>query len=161
MDCKAYMAETYYLCLLSILCSVNVNIMYCRALVSFQFMAKYNCYVVWVGRRPGIYYTWPDCYDQVNGYPGAKYKGFTSVEVGHHAYREFFRYGVTPAPSHAHYGPPVRGTVAEALRTYPPAPAPTNMGPERHANQNDAVIKTMMFIIVLLIVLVLALLLHL
>ena len=43
-------------------------------------MGKFKCYVVWVGRRPGVYYTWSECYAQVNGYPGARYKGFVSVE---------------------------------------------------------------------------------
>ncbi|MQM04652.1 hypothetical protein Taro_037457 [Colocasia esculenta] len=50
-------------------------------------MARYKCYVVWVGRRPGMYYTWSECYEQVNGYPGARYKGFVTVEEGNMAFR--------------------------------------------------------------------------
>jgi ribonuclease HI len=40
-------------------------------------MAKNNqAYVVWVGRKPGIYSTWIDCKAQVEGFTGAKFKGF-------------------------------------------------------------------------------------
>ncbi|MQL89695.1 hypothetical protein Taro_022275 [Colocasia esculenta] len=50
-------------------------------------LARYKCYVVWVGRRPGVYYSWYECYEQVNGYPGARYKGFATVEEGNMAFR--------------------------------------------------------------------------
>ncbi|MQL82225.1 hypothetical protein Taro_014696 [Colocasia esculenta] len=50
-------------------------------------MARYKCYVVWVGRRPGVYYTWSECYEQVNGYLGARYKGFATVEEGNMVFR--------------------------------------------------------------------------
>ncbi|MEW5959709.1 MAG: ribonuclease H family protein [Chloroflexota bacterium] len=39
-------------------------------------MARQKYYVVWVGRRPGIYSRWADCAEQVNGFSGAKYKAF-------------------------------------------------------------------------------------
>ena len=42
-------------------------------------MAK-KYYAVRVGKTPGIYLSWADCRDMVDGYPGAKYKGFDSVE---------------------------------------------------------------------------------
>lgn len=35
-------------------------------------------YVVWEGREPGVYDSWEECEAQVNGYPGAKYKSFSS-----------------------------------------------------------------------------------
>lgn len=50
-------------------------------------MGKYKCYVVWVGRCPGVYYTWDECYAQVNGFSGARYKGFTSIEDANDAFR--------------------------------------------------------------------------
>lgn len=50
-------------------------------------MGKYKCYVVWVGRCPGVYYTWDDCYAQVNGFPGARYKGFVSIDEAKDAFR--------------------------------------------------------------------------
>ena len=39
---------------------------------------KKNYYAVKVGARPGIYYTWKECEENVIGFPGAKYKGFVS-----------------------------------------------------------------------------------
>ncbi|WP_248929671.1 ribonuclease H [Paenibacillus hamazuiensis] len=41
-------------------------------------MAKSKYYVVWEGRRPGIYTTWAECQAQTNGYPQAKFKSFES-----------------------------------------------------------------------------------
>ncbi len=37
---------------------------------------KSKYYVVWKGRRPGIFSTWEECSAQVSGYPGARYKAF-------------------------------------------------------------------------------------
>ena len=37
-------------------------------------------YAVKIGRTPGIYLSWADCKAQVNGYPGAIYKGFETKE---------------------------------------------------------------------------------
>lgn len=42
-------------------------------------MAK-KYYAVRVGKRPGIYLTWDDCKAMTNGYPGAVFKSFTSLE---------------------------------------------------------------------------------
>lgn len=41
-------------------------------------MAK-KYYAVRIGKTPGIYLTWEDCKSMVDGYPGAKYKSFSSV----------------------------------------------------------------------------------
>lgn len=43
-------------------------------------MAKKNFYVVKVGKTPGIYRTWDECKVQVEGFPGAEYKGFATQE---------------------------------------------------------------------------------
>ena len=43
-------------------------------------MAKKNYYVVKEGKTPGIYRTWEECREQVEGYPGAVYKGFATEE---------------------------------------------------------------------------------
>lgn len=37
---------------------------------------KSNFYAVKVGKQPGIYKTWDECKEQVNGFSGAVYKGF-------------------------------------------------------------------------------------
>lgn len=43
-------------------------------------MAKKNFYAVKVGLRTGIFKTWEECSSCVNGYPGAKYKGFATLD---------------------------------------------------------------------------------
>lgn len=46
-------------------------------------------YVVWEGRQPGIYEDWEDAQDQIEGFPGAKYKSFSSKEEATKAYRNY------------------------------------------------------------------------
>jgi viroplasmin and RNaseH domain-containing protein len=42
-------------------------------------------YVVFVGRKPGVYDYWPDCQTQVHGFPGNSYQGYRSrAEAEHH-----------------------------------------------------------------------------
>ena len=41
-------------------------------------MAKKKFYVVWKGKKPGIYESWDDCKAQINGVKGAEYKSFKS-----------------------------------------------------------------------------------
>ena len=50
-------------------------------------MAKRKCYVVWVGREPGIYQDWDDCREQIEGFPGAKFKAFDSQTAATIAFR--------------------------------------------------------------------------
>jgi len=42
-------------------------------------MAKKNFYAVKKGLTPGIYRTWDECRAQVDGFPGAEYKGFSTL----------------------------------------------------------------------------------
>lgn len=42
-------------------------------------MAKNTHYVVWKGRDVGIFDSWTKCLDQVKGFSGAKYQGFSSL----------------------------------------------------------------------------------
>ncbi|MBO5028791.1 MAG: ribonuclease H family protein [Muribaculaceae bacterium] len=44
-------------------------------------------YVVWEGRHPGVYDDWGDTLEQIDGFPGAKYKAYTSPEAATEAYR--------------------------------------------------------------------------
>lgn len=37
-------------------------------------------YAVKKGRQPGIYRSWPECQQQVSGYPQARFKGFLNLE---------------------------------------------------------------------------------
>ncbi|MEI3613260.1 ribonuclease H [Pseudogracilibacillus sp. SO30301A] len=51
-------------------------------------MAKKKYYVVWAGRKPGIYSTWTECQAQTNNFKQAKFKSFESREQAEKAYRE-------------------------------------------------------------------------
>lgn len=44
-------------------------------------------YVVWVGTEPGVCDTWEECQLRTKGYPGARYKSFSSSEEAVMAYR--------------------------------------------------------------------------
>lgn len=50
-------------------------------------MAKKKFYVVWVGRKTGVFDTWEDCQESINGFPGARYKGFDTSYEATQAYR--------------------------------------------------------------------------
>ncbi|NLZ73817.1 MAG: ribonuclease H [Bacteroidales bacterium] len=43
-------------------------------------------YVVWNGVKPGIYDSWTDCTLQINGFKGAQYKAFDTLEEAKEAY---------------------------------------------------------------------------
>jgi len=50
-------------------------------------MVKTNkFYVVWIGKRTGIYSQWSDCKMQIEGVEGAKYKSFNSLEDAKNAF---------------------------------------------------------------------------
>ena len=44
-------------------------------------------YVVWEGREPGVYDNWDDCHEQIDGFPGAKYKSFPNKDTAVEAFR--------------------------------------------------------------------------
>lgn len=43
-------------------------------------MAKKNFYAVKVGRNIGVFDTWPECQENIDGFPNAKFKGFATIE---------------------------------------------------------------------------------
>lgn len=47
---------------------------------------KAKFYVVWKGKRPGIYTTWEDCKAAITGYKGAQYMSFATLEQAKMAY---------------------------------------------------------------------------
>ncbi len=47
---------------------------------------KSKFYVVWKGKRPGIYDTWEDCKAAISGIKGAEYKSFATFELAKKAY---------------------------------------------------------------------------
>jgi ribonuclease HI len=48
---------------------------------------KARFYVVWIGRKSGIFSSWEECAAQVQGFPGAQYKSFASRPAAEQAYR--------------------------------------------------------------------------
>ncbi|NOY51460.1 MAG: ribonuclease H [Chlorobi bacterium] len=51
---------------------------------------KRKYYVVWQGKKPGIYASWDDCKKQVHGFDGAQYKSFASLDDAQLAYSKSF-----------------------------------------------------------------------
>lgn len=47
---------------------------------------NYQAYVVFIGRRPGIYFDWNSTKAQVHRFSGCKYKGFKSKQEATNAY---------------------------------------------------------------------------
>jgi len=50
-------------------------------------MAGKKWYVVWKGFEPGVYETWPECKQQIEGFEGARYKSFETQIQAVEAYR--------------------------------------------------------------------------
>lgn len=69
-------------------------------------MKKTKFYVVWVGKKPGIYESWDDCLHHVKHYPGAKFKAYPSR---HQAEMAFAR------------GPEVQLPAVQPMAVQPPA----------------------------------------
>lgn len=53
-------------------------------------MSKQKFYVVWKGKKPGIYLTWNDCKAQVDGFNSAAYKSFSTQMEAEIAFHEHF-----------------------------------------------------------------------
>lgn len=51
-------------------------------------MAKQKYYVVWKGRKPGVYNSWDECKEQIFQFPKAEYKSFPSKEMAEKAFHE-------------------------------------------------------------------------
>ncbi|HKL71272.1 MAG TPA: ribonuclease H family protein [Marinilabiliaceae bacterium] len=51
-------------------------------------MSKVKYYVVWKGRKPGIYSTWAECQAQVMGFEKALYKSFPNQKEAETAYKQ-------------------------------------------------------------------------
>src|SRR5699024_11404040 len=50
-------------------------------------MAKQKYYVVWAGRKTGIFSSWEACQSQVNGFKGARFKSFPSKAEAEAAFK--------------------------------------------------------------------------
>ncbi|HOF16209.1 MAG TPA: ribonuclease H family protein [Bacteroidales bacterium] len=57
---------------------------------------KKKFYVVWKGRKEGIYETWEECKQQVEGFPSPLYKSFPSLEAAEEAFRKGSQHYLIP-----------------------------------------------------------------
>ena len=48
---------------------------------------KSKYYVVWRGRLTGIFNSWEECRTQIEGYEGAQYKGYPTLELAEAAHK--------------------------------------------------------------------------
>lgn len=51
-------------------------------------MAKQKFYVVWVGKKPGVYHSWAECQEQVSNHTDAKFKSYDTKSAAEEAYKE-------------------------------------------------------------------------
>ena len=49
-------------------------------------MSKKKFYVVWKGKKPGIYSSWSVCKNQIDGFEGAQYKSFVDIDEAEEAF---------------------------------------------------------------------------
>jgi len=54
-------------------------------------MPKQKFYVVWIGRKPGIYMQWDECSKQIFGFPEAKYKSFENKAEAEAAFKKSYK----------------------------------------------------------------------
>lgn len=54
-------------------------------------MAKGKYYVVWVGKKTGVFTSWPECQAQVSGVQDAKFKSFETKQLADAAFKEGWR----------------------------------------------------------------------
>ncbi|MDP5045257.1 MAG: ribonuclease H family protein, partial [Leeuwenhoekiella sp.] len=52
---------------------------------------KEKFYVVWQGKKPGIYTKWKDCKAMIDGFAGAQFKSFESFTEAKAAYNKDFK----------------------------------------------------------------------
>ncbi|WP_026999916.1 viroplasmin family protein [Eisenibacter elegans] len=55
-------------------------------------MAQQKFYVVWKGRKPGVYSSWPSCEAQIKAFNGASYKSFATRSEADAAFKAGPRY---------------------------------------------------------------------
>lgn len=85
---------------------------------------KQKYYVVWVGRRPGIYTTWEDCRAQVHGMKGARYKSFATREEAEEAFSVMPERPVVTSRRSGRTGSPSVATSRRIKRANTPTVAP-------------------------------------
>ena len=54
-------------------------------------MGKKSVYAVFRGRKTGVFNSWPECHEQVDGFKGASYQKFHTVDEAYEAIRAVHR----------------------------------------------------------------------
>lgn len=52
---------------------------------------KKKYYVVWAGKETGVFNSWAECKNQVDGFTGAKYMGFFTLEEANFAFKKDYK----------------------------------------------------------------------
>lgn len=84
-------------------------------------MAKQKYYVVWKGRRTGIFKTWEACSAQVTGFTGAQYKSFESLPAAESAFKGAYSAVVATKPSPT--APLIQALPSKTARMAPQTPS--------------------------------------
>ncbi|MDY6436515.1 MAG: ribonuclease H family protein [Bacteroidales bacterium] len=85
---------------------------------------KNKFYTVWTGRQIGVFNSWEECRLQVEGFPGARYKGFPTRESAESAFKNEPDFGKTALETD---GNPSAAKTPESWRSLPegsPKPEP-------------------------------------
>ena len=66
--------------------------------VRFDFvaMAKNKFYVVWVGRKTGVFSSWEECQEQILAFPNAQYKSFSTQLEAKNAFKQEYKNFINP-----------------------------------------------------------------
>jgi len=75
-------------------------------------MPKQKYYVVWKGKKTGIFTTWSECEAQVKGFTGAQFKSFETREAAERAFRSSYQTYVKASPAPGKTLASVPGTAA-------------------------------------------------
>ncbi|VAW49365.1 Ribonuclease HI-related protein 2, partial [hydrothermal vent metagenome] len=71
-------------------------------------------YVVWQGRKPGIYTNWNQCKQQVDKFAGAKYKSFSILSEAEKAFKDGSTRAVIKGGGGLYFSP----TKTQRIKTY-------------------------------------------
>ncbi|KAK3211355.1 hypothetical protein Dsin_016061 [Dipteronia sinensis] len=87
---------------------VSLRIVYLQS-VSYE-MGKKCVYVVFKGRKTGVFTSWAECHEHVDGFPGASYQKFNSTDE---AYQAISRHSVNSSHSRPEFAVIVEENVSE------------------------------------------------
>jgi len=78
--------------------------------------SKPAAYVVYIGRKTGVFMTWPECNAQVAGYPNARFRGFQTLDQANRSWKTPSWFRNAPGPQNS---PSQAPAVDPAVRAKP------------------------------------------